>query len=175
MDLVPTPERDKNGCAEEKVRSVKRFMRVVDAIDVNDGIVLGYNYWKVAIQSQSCTMDVKKVPRIYPVKLYFQITLLIWKRYCETTKSKWDVAKVLLPAIMFFILMLLIYGVISGLFHGGALEPFIVPLAFWTFIQRIVIQIMYEKSCHAQCDTVLFFRVCKSRCVSWAYQMLRTG
>jgi hypothetical protein len=65
------------------------------------------------------------------------------------TKSKWDVAKVLCPAILFFILMLLVYGVVK-VFHMGAIEPFLVPLAFWTFLQRIVVQVMYEKSTRLQ-------------------------
>eukprot|EP01034_Spumella_vulgaris_P044289 gene44289-55073_t len=32
----------------------------------------------------------------------------------------------------------------------GAIEPFLVPLAFWTFLQRIVVQVMYEKSTRLQ-------------------------
>jgi hypothetical protein len=87
--------------------------------------------------------------RGFATKMFFQIKLLIWKRWCEMTKSKWDVAKVLLPAILFFILMILLYSVV-GVFHGGAVEPFLVPLAFWTFLQRIVVQVMYEKSSRLQ-------------------------
>jgi hypothetical protein len=79
-------------------------------------------------------------------KVLFQIQLLIWKRWKESTKSKWDLIKVLLPAMMFFSLLLLIYAVFDGLFFPDGAEPFIIPLAFWIFMQRLVVQIMYEKS-----------------------------
>ncbi len=82
-------------------------------------------------------------------KVVQQIRLLLWKRYCETTKTKWDVAKIVLPAVVFFILMILLYESL-GVFHKGALELFLVPLAFWTFVQRIVVQIMHEKSSRLQ-------------------------
>lgn len=83
-------------------------------------------------------------------KLTFQINLLVWKRYVESTKSKLDLAKVLLPALLFFSLMILIYAVFDGLFFDDGLEPFIVPLAFWIFMQRLVVQIMYEKNARLQ-------------------------
>lgn len=81
--------------------------------------------------------------------LLFQIKLLLWKRYVESTKTKWDLAKVLIPAVLFFVLMLLLYSVFSFL-AAGAIEPFLVPLAFWIFIQRLVVQIMFEKSSRLQ-------------------------
>jgi len=79
----------------------------------------------------------------------FQVKLLLWKRYLESTKSKWDLLKVLLPAVLFFILMILLYAVFD-FFAAGAIEPFLVPLAFWIYIQRIVVQIMFEKSSRLQ-------------------------
>ena len=82
-------------------------------------------------------------------KLTFQIKLLLWKRYLESTKSKWDLAKVIVPAVLFFVLLILLYSVFD-FFAAGALEPFLVPLAFWIFVQRIVVQIMYEKSSRLQ-------------------------
>jgi len=82
-------------------------------------------------------------------KLSFQIKLLLWKRYLESTKSKWDLAKVIVPAVLFFILLILLYSVFN-FFAAGGLEPFIVPLAFWIFVQRIVVQIMFEKSSRLQ-------------------------
>lgn len=82
-------------------------------------------------------------------KLVFQIKLLMWKRYCEQTKSKFDLMKVILPPILFFVLLILMYEVFSFFFPGG-LEPLVVPFGFWIFVQRIVVQIMYEKSSRLQ-------------------------
>ena len=93
--------------------------------------------------TQSKTID--KVVRSKASTLFFQIKLLVWKRYLETTKSKWDLLKVIIPAVLFFILMLLLYGLIK-MFAAGGLEEFLVPLAFWIYMQRIVVQIMFEKS-----------------------------
>lgn len=86
----------------------------------------------------------------YFEKLYFQIKLLLWKRYAESTKSKYDLLKLFLPAVLFFALLLLIYAVFDGLFDPDGVEPFLVPFAFWIFIQRVVVQIMYEKSTRLQ-------------------------
>lgn len=83
-------------------------------------------------------------------KLTFQIKLLMWKRWKESTKSKLDLIKVLLPAMLFFSLLLLIYAVLDGLFFPGGAEPFIVPFAFWIFMQRLVVHIMHEKSSRLQ-------------------------
>lgn len=82
-------------------------------------------------------------------KLIFQIRLLMWKRYVESTKSKWDLIKVLFPPVLFFVLMILAYSVFN-IFADGGIEPFIVPFAFWIFMQRLVVQIMYEKSSKLQ-------------------------
>mmetsp|Transcript_26129 Transcript_26129/g.35915 ORF Transcript_26129/g.35915 Transcript_26129/m.35915 type:complete len:1375 (+) Transcript_26129:1-4125(+) len=58
--------------------------------------------------------------------------------------------KLILPAVLFFVLLLLLYSVFKGLFAPDGIEPFFVPFAFWIFVQRIVIQIMYEKSSRLQ-------------------------
>jgi hypothetical protein len=76
--------------------------------------------------------------------LIFQIRLLCWKRYVETTKSKWDILKYILPPVCFFALMILLYHQIP-LFSPDGIEPFFVPFAFWILMQRMVVQIMYEK------------------------------
>ena len=55
----------------------------------------------------------------------------------------------LIPAVLFFVLMNLLYSVFSFL-AAGAIEPLLVPLAFWIFIQRLVVQIMFEKSSRLQ-------------------------
>jgi hypothetical protein len=89
------------------------------------------------------------LPRSFASKLVFQIKLLMWKRYLESTKSKWDLMKVILPAVMFFVLLILLYSVFD-FFAAGGLEPFLVPLAFWIYIQRLVVQIMFEKSSRLQ-------------------------
>ena len=90
-----------------------------------------------------------KMPKSVFAKLTFQIKLLLWKRYLESTKSKWDLMKVILPAVLFFVLLILLYSVFD-FFAAGGLEPFLVPLAFWIFMQRIVVQIMFEKSSRLQ-------------------------
>jgi hypothetical protein len=90
-----------------------------------------------------------KLPRSFASKLVFQIKLLLWKRYLESTKSKWDLMKVILPAVLFFVLLILLYSVFD-FFAAGGLEPFLVPLAFWIYIQRLVVQIMFEKSSRLQ-------------------------
>ena len=99
--------------------------------------------------NQSVVEKVEKVERNATSKLFFQIKLLLWKRYLESTKSKWDLLKVILPAVLFFGLALLIYSVFNFVAAGG-IEEFLVPLAFWIYIQRIVVQIMYEKSSRLQ-------------------------
>lgn len=83
------------------------------------------------------------------VKILFQIKLLLWKRYCESTKSKWDLIKVILPALLFFVLLILLYELFT-FFAGDGIEPFLVPFAFWIFVQRVVVQIMFEKSSRLQ-------------------------
>ena len=93
--------------------------------------------------------SIEKVTRGEASTLFFQIKLLLWKRYLETTKSKWDLLKVILPASLFFVLMILLYQVFDFLAAGGV-EEFLVPLAFWIYIQRIVVQIMFEKSSRLQ-------------------------
>jgi hypothetical protein len=82
-------------------------------------------------------------------KFVFQVKLLLWKRYCESTKSKLDLFKVVFPALLFFVLLILIYEVFT-FFSPDGIEAFFVPFAFWIFIQRIVVQIMYEKSSRLQ-------------------------
>jgi hypothetical protein len=77
--------------------------------------------------------------------LISQVKLLIWKRFVESTKSRWEILKILVPPAIFFFLMHLGY-LAFGLFAKGALEPLLVPIAFFVFSQRIVIQIMYEKA-----------------------------
>jgi hypothetical protein len=82
-------------------------------------------------------------------KIAFQIQLLLWKRFLESTKSKWELLKVLLPAWLFFTLLIILYENFD-FFAAGGLEPLFVPIAFWVFVQRIVVQIMHEKSTRLQ-------------------------
>mmetsp|Transcript_6715 Transcript_6715/g.15361 ORF Transcript_6715/g.15361 Transcript_6715/m.15361 type:complete len:1436 (+) Transcript_6715:45-4352(+) len=92
----------------------------------------------------------KKVqPRGLVPKLLFQIKLLLWKRYLESTKSKWDLLKVIIPALLIFALVILCYSQFT-FFSENMLEPFLVPFAFWIFIQRLVVHIMFEKSSRLQ-------------------------
>ena len=78
-----------------------------------------------------------------------QVKLLLWKRYREIRKSKWNIIRLVLPPLLFFTMLILLYEGFS-FFNGGDIERFVVPLSFWVYIQRIVIQIMYEKSTRLQ-------------------------
>jgi hypothetical protein len=78
-----------------------------------------------------------------------QIHLLLWKRYVESTKSKWELLRVLVPAWLFFALIILLYDGF-GFFNNGGIEQFFVPFAFWVFVQRIVVHIMFEKNTRLQ-------------------------
>lgn len=91
----------------------------------------------------------KRIERTGFTKLLFQINLLLWKRYRETTKNRGEIFRVVFPPLLVFALLLLIYSLLS-IFHGGAIEPYFVPVGFWVFMQRIVVQIMYEKSSRLQ-------------------------
>jgi len=82
-------------------------------------------------------------------KFVSQVTLLLWKRYREIGKSRWNIIRLVLPPLLFFTLLILLYKGFS-FFNGGGVERFVVPLSFWVYIQRIVIQIMYEKSTRLQ-------------------------
>lgn len=78
-------------------------------------------------------------------KLYYQVLLLLWKRHTEVNKNYWEYVRAIAPPVAFFILIVLAYETF-GFFSEGAVEPFLVPIGFFVFTQRIVIQIMYEKS-----------------------------
>eukprot|EP01040_Poterioochromonas_malhamensis_P010006 gene10006-10872_t len=79
-----------------------------------------------------------------------QIRLLLWKRYCESTKTKMDVLKVAAPPLLFFLLAVLLYSAFDGLFHPGGIEAYILVIGFWIYIQRMVVQILYEKGSRLQ-------------------------
>lgn len=89
----------------------------------------------------------KQVPSI--VKITSQLKLLLWKRRVEIFNQKWELVKYLAPPGLFFILMILLYAVFD-LFYDGGIEDYIVPLAFWVFIQKNVVNIMFEKSTRLQ-------------------------
>lgn len=78
-------------------------------------------------------------------KVYEQILLLLWKRHTEVSKNKWEYFRAIAPPVIFFILIILAYETL-GFFSKGAVEPFLVPIGFFVFSQRIVVQIMYEKN-----------------------------
>jgi len=85
-------------------------------------------------------------PRSYYRELISQVKLLMWKRYTESTKTRTELLKVVAPSILFFAFMILCYEAWPRLFTAGGLEPFLVPFAFWIFVQRLVVQIMHEKA-----------------------------
>jgi len=96
----------------------------------------------------------RKASSSYPIEqqvsqFISQVLLLLWKRYREIRKSKWNIIRLVLPPLLFFTLLILLYEGFS-FFNGGGVERFVVPLSFWVYIQRVVIQIMYEKSTRLQ-------------------------
>jgi ATP-binding cassette subfamily A (ABC1) protein 3 len=78
-------------------------------------------------------------------KNIFQIKLLLWKRYLEIMAAKMELLKIIGCSLMFFVLLILLDLDLLSFLPDGLLEFFIVPLAFWAFVQRIVIQIVTEK------------------------------
>lgn len=85
-------------------------------------------------------------------KFLFQVRLLMWKRFRETTKNKWELGRVVFPPLLLLALVHLLYSVpgLKDLFNPGVVEPFFVPFGFWIYVQRIVVQIMFEKSSRMQ-------------------------
>eukprot|EP01040_Poterioochromonas_malhamensis_P017522 gene17522-20172_t len=95
----------------------------------------------------------QKVPepdQPFSTVLIRQTRLLLWKRYCESTKTKMDVLKGMAPPLLFFLLVVLLYSAFDGLFHPGGIEAYILVIGFWTYIQRMVVQILYEKGSRLQ-------------------------
>jgi hypothetical protein len=73
--------------------------------------------------SSSATTTFTTSPLAYvATKLLMQIKLLVWKRCRETVKNPGDFAKLLVPPMMFFAMMILFYSTFGGLFSEGALE-----------------------------------------------------
>lgn len=101
---------------------------------------------------QQLSASGKHRQRVGMNKFLFQVRLLLWKRYRETTKSRGELMRVIMPPLLFLALLHLIYGVpgIQDLFYPGGAEQFLVPLGFWIYIQRLVVQIMFEKSSRMQ-------------------------
>lgn len=81
--------------------------------------------------------------------VYNQVLLLMWKRYREMAKNRLEIPRILASPIIFFVLIQLAYVTLPFLSDGGV-EPLLVPIAFFPFVQRIVIQVMYEKSSRLQ-------------------------
>ena len=77
--------------------------------------------------------------------LAFQVKLMLEKRYIEVVQYRSEMLKLLIFPMGFVSLCILLYNVFPLFLPGGA-EPFIIPIGFWVFIQRIVVLIVYEKS-----------------------------
>lgn len=95
--------------------------------------------------SPSSSLTLSSRNKVYLMRILSQIKLLIWKRYVEINKSYWEYVRILGPPFLFFVLIHLCYETFDFL-AGGGIEPLLVPFAFFLFVQRIVLQIMYEKS-----------------------------
>lgn len=86
------------------------------------------------------------VPRSGADKVAYQIDLLLWKRYKELQKQPFEIAKYMLPPLLFYSFICLIYGAIKPpMFYPGGVALYIVPLAFWMYVQKTVVNIMFEK------------------------------
>lgn len=85
----------------------------------------------------------------YFIKLYSQIYLLLWKRYVEIRNQKYEWLKYLGPPALFFLFMILLYEVFD-FFYSGGIEDYLVPLGFWIFVQKNIVNIMFEKSTRLQ-------------------------
>lgn len=81
----------------------------------------------------------------YLQKLNRDLGLLLWKRKIEYSRSPWDIAKILVPAVLAFLVLLIFYESLPGTFLIGGMEEYLVPLGFMLFLQRIVTQITFEK------------------------------
>jgi hypothetical protein len=89
----------------------------------------------------------KKVPIC--LKISSQISLLLWKRRVEILNQKWEAPKYLGVPALFFILMILLYEVFQ-LDYSGIFEEYLVPIGFWLFLQKNVVNIMFEKATRLQ-------------------------
>jgi hypothetical protein len=83
-------------------------------------------------------------------KFVSQVKLLLWKRRIELTRHKSELVKYIAPPFLFFIFLILLYEVFDGLFYDGGIEDYLVPVAFWIFVQKNIVNIMFEKSSKLQ-------------------------
>ncbi len=95
--------------------------------------------------SKTIKLDFKEKSKSLWGKITFQTYLILWKRFCELKKSKSEIAKLFVPFIFFFALVILFYSVFLDN-SNGEIEFFFIPIAFWVFAQKVVVNITYEKS-----------------------------
>lgn len=105
-----------------------------------------------ATEYQQISQAAKVQQRTGLDQFVFQIRLLLWKRYRESTKSRWDLFRLITTPLLFLLLITLLYVApgIGKLLSPGALEPFLIPLGFWMYTQRLVVHILHEKSSRMQ-------------------------
>jgi hypothetical protein len=77
-------------------------------------------------------------------KFFFQIYLMLHKRFLELRHRKVDVVYLIIPPLIFFAITILMYQVVPILIAGG-LEEYTIPLAFWVYMQKVVVTVMHEK------------------------------
>lgn len=74
-----------------------------------------------------------------------QVSLLLWKRLRELLKNgQGEILRIVGPVVVIFAFIHLAYATLSFLSKGGV-EPLLVPFAFFLYVQRVVVQIAYEK------------------------------
>lgn len=100
--------------------------------------------------------------QIYIWKCILQIKLLLWKRLIETTKSPWEFIRIVIPPMLFFALINLGYAT-SSLFAKGSIEPFLVPLIYFAYLQRVTSHLSYEKSTNIKQNMEIM------GLISWSY------
>jgi hypothetical protein len=97
-------------------------------------------------QAQQFSPKITSRPQMsFTSKFFFQVRLLLRKRFLELMNRKMDIFYLTIPPLLFFSLTILIYAVIGIFFPDGA-EEYLIPIGFWIFTQKVVVTIMYEKS-----------------------------
>lgn len=85
----------------------------------------------------------------YYSELFLQIKLMLWKRNLELSNQKYERLKYVLPPLLSFALVALLYSAFD-LFNPGTIEEYFIPISTWVFVQKVLVAMMYEKSSRLQ-------------------------
>jgi hypothetical protein len=112
--------------------------------DKNDNGVIGEQPGEMLIPAGTVENSTP-VKDDYLGKFTVQVKLLCWKRLLEFQAAPSEPLKMCIALLFFALVILLNKNILSGL-PPCVLEFFLVPIAFWPFVQRMVVQITAEKS-----------------------------